>query len=48
MDAMGSAGDGVNITLNVDLSNYNAAAPVEAPANAQPLSTLLGGLMGGM
>ena len=48
MDAMGSAGDGINITFDISLSNYNAAAPVEAPASSQPIGGLLSGLMGGM
>jgi hypothetical protein len=48
MDAMGSAGDSVAITFDIILRNYNHAAAVEAPANAQPISGLLSGMMGGM
>lgn len=48
MDAMGSAGDTVNLTFDLTLSNYGAGAAVTAPASSQPLSQLLGGLMGGM
>lgn len=47
LDAMGSAGDGVTLNFDVTLSNFNTATPVVAPASSQPLSTLLGGMMGG-
>lgn len=48
MDAMGSAGDAIALSLDLSYSNYNAAAPIVAPASFEPLSTLLGGMMGGM
>jgi len=48
MDAMGSAGDAINVTFDLSMSNYGAGAAVTAPENTQPLAQLLGGMMGGM
>ncbi len=48
LDAMGSAGDGVNVVFDINLSNYDATAPVVAPASSQPLESMLSGMMGGM
>lgn len=41
-------GDTATLTFDISLSNYNDAAPVQAPADAQPLSVMLEGLMGMM
>jgi hypothetical protein len=48
LDAMGSAGDGVNVTFDITLSNYDAAAAVQAPASFEPIESMFAGLMGGM
>ena len=48
LDAMGTAGDGITLTFDLSLSNYGAGTPVVAPASSEPLSQLLGGMMGGM
>ncbi|MFN8379618.1 MAG: hypothetical protein U0452_13205 [Anaerolineae bacterium] len=44
----GSTSDGATFVFDITLSNYNAAPAVVAPASSQPLSVLLGGMMGGM
>jgi hypothetical protein len=48
LDMMGEAGDGVSLVFDISLSNYGAAAAVQAPASFEPLEEALSGFMGMM
>ncbi len=48
LDALTGAGDLLMLNFDLSVSNYGAAAAIQAPADAQPLEALMSGMSAGM